>query len=315
MEIAVFQDQANYVRIAVTTSDYIRTNNVLLNQNLRLEPRLVWGATKRGWRKTLSRFSTQSTLQINRRTYEGAEGISPWNPFQLNIPDSALVTVTTSIRNVLFVNRANPAWDASIAQGDNRSQVALTTGFEQRRNSDWTLHSRLNLGRQWSAEADAIRSEKTSDNEAFDSRDYLIKGWEAGPKLTWLPNRSFRIIFNLNWQTSRNTLAGGEKADQTNWNTELTWNPAGRPNAQGFRAATSLRAKGTFANIRYTGEPNTAVAFTMLEGLQDGKNFLWSLNLDRQFSKILQLSLNYEGRKTGDNRVIHVARAQVRAVF
>ena len=38
---------------------------------------------------------------------------------QLVLPDSALVTVAASIRNVLFVNRANPAWDASIAQGEN----------------------------------------------------------------------------------------------------------------------------------------------------------------------------------------------------
>jgi hypothetical protein len=315
MEIAVFQDQANYVRIAVTTPDFTRTNNVILSQNLRLEPRLVWAQSKKGWQRTLSRFSTQSTLQINRRTFADATGISPWNPFQLDIPDSALVTVTTSVRNVLFVNRANPDWDASIAHGGNGSQVVLTTGYEQRRNADQTLHGRINLSRQWSAEADIIRSEKTSDNQAFDSRDFLIRGWEAGPKLTWLPNRTFRIIFNLNWQTSRNTLAGGETSDQTNWNTELTWNPAGKPNAQGFRAATSLRAKGTFANIRFTGEPNSAVAYTMLEGLQDGKNFLWSLNLDRQFSRILQLSLNYEGRKTGENRTVHVARAQVRAVF
>jgi hypothetical protein len=315
MEIAVFQDQANYVRVAVTTPDYIRTNNVILNQNLRLEPRLLWANSKIRWRKTLSRFSTQSTLQINRRTFAGAAGVSPWNPFQLNIADSALVTVTTSIRNVLFVNRANPTWDASIAQGDNRSQVVLTTGYEQRRSADQTLHGRLNLSKQWSAEADIVRSEKTSDNQAFDSRDFFINGWKAGPKLTWLPNRTFRVVFNFNGQTARNTLSGGEKADQTNWNTELTWNPPGKANAQGFRAATSLRARGTFADIRYTGESNTAVAFTMLEGLQDGKNFLWGLNLDRQFSKILQLSLNYEGRKTGDNRVIHVARAQVRAVF
>ncbi len=315
MEIAVFLDQANYVRIAVTTPDFVRTNNVILSQNLRLEPRLVWARAKKGWQRTLSRFSTQSTLQINRRTFADATGISPWNPFQLDIPDSALVTVTTSIRNVLFVNRANPAWDASIAQGDNRSQVVLTTGYEQRSNSDQTLHGRLNLGRQWSAEADIVRSEKTSDNQAFDSRDFLITGWEAGPKLTWLPNRAFRVIFNFNWQTARNTLSGGETSDQTSWNSELTWNPAGKANSQGFRAATSLRAKGTFANIRFTGEPNTAVAYTMLEGLQDGKNFLWSLNLDRQFSRILQLSLNYEGRKTGENRVVHVARAQVRAVF
>ncbi len=315
MEIAVFQDQANYVRVAVTTADYIRTNNVLLNQNLRLEPRLLWATSKRRWQRVLSRFSTQSTLQINRRTYAGAAGVSPWNPFQLSLPDSALVTVTASVRNVLFVNRANPGWDASIAQGDNQSQVVLTTGFERRRNTDWTLHGRLNLGRQWSAEADATLSEKSSDNQAFDSRDFLIKGWEAGPKLTWLPGRTFRIAFNLSRQDSRNTLAGGEKAGQTNWNTELTWNPQSRQNAQGFRAATSFRLKGTFTDIRFTGQANTAVAFTMLEGLQDGKNFLWSLNLDRQLSKSLQLSLNYEGRKTGDNRVVHVGRAQVRAVF
>ncbi|MBX2893024.1 MAG: hypothetical protein KF734_19085 [Saprospiraceae bacterium] len=315
MEIAVFQDQANYVRIAVTTPEYIRTNNVLFNQNLRLEPRLLWANSKRKWLKTLSRFSTQSTLQINRRTFAGVAGVSPWNPFQFDIANSALVTVTASVRNVLFVNRANPRWDASIAQGDNRSQVVLTTGYEQRRNADQTLHGRLNLGKQWSAEADIVRSEKTSDNEAFDSRDFRILGWRAGPKLTWLPNRIFRIVFNLNWQTGRNTLAGGEQSDQTNWNTELTWNPTGRANAQGFRASTSMRARGTFANIRFDGEPNSAVAFTMLEGLQDGKNYLWGLNLDRQFSRTLLLSLNYEGRKTGTNRVIHVARAQVRAVF
>lgn len=315
MEIAVFQDQANYVRVAVTTADYIRTNNVLLNQNLRLEPRLLWISSRRRWQRVLSRFSTQSTLQINRRTYAGVQGVSPWNPFQLSLPDSSLVTVSASVRNVLFVNRANPAWDASIAQGDNRSQVVLTTGFERRRNADWTLHGRLNLGRQWSAEADATLREKSSDNQAFDSRDFLIRGWEAGPKLTWLPDRTFRIVFDLGRQNSRNTLGGGEKAGQTSWNAEVTWNPQGKQNAQGFRAATSLRMKGTFTDIRFTGQPNTAVAFTMLEGLQDGKNFLWSLNLDRQLSKSLQLSLNYEGRKTGDNRVIHVGRAQVRAVF
>lgn len=315
MEIAVFQDQATYVRVAVTTADYIRTNNVLLNQNLRLEPRLLWINSTRRWRRILSRFSTQNTLQINRRTFAGVQGVSPWNPFQLVLPDSALVTVAASIRNVLFVNRANPAWDASIAQGENRSQVALTTGFERRRNTDWTLHGRLNLGKQWSADADASLTEKSSDNQAFASRDFLIRGWEAGPKLSWLPNRVFRIIFQFSLQNSRNELAGAEKAGQTNWNTELTWNPQGRQNTQGFRAATSLRAKATYTDINFTGQANTSVAFTMLEGLQDGKNFLWGLNLDRQLSKSLQLSLNYEGRKTGDNRVIHVGRAQVRAVF
>ncbi len=315
MEVAVFQDQASYIRVAVSTPDYIRTNNVLLNQNLRLDPRIVWGSARKGWRRTLSRFSTQSTLQINRRTYAGAEDISPWNPFQFNIADTALVTVAATVRNILFVNRANPAWDASLAQGDNRSQVALTTGFEQRRARDWTLHGRVNLSQRWSAEADLLRAEKSTDNQAFDNRDFDIKTWEAGPKLTWLPNRTFRIASNVKWKNSQNEIGAMENAAQINWNTELTWNPQSKQNVQGFRAATSLRAKITLADIRYSGQANTSVAFTMLEGLQDGKNYLWSLNLDRQLSKTVQMSLNYEGRKTGDNRVVHVGRAQVRAVF
>lgn len=315
MEIAVFQDQANYVRVAVTTPDYVRTNNVGLNQTLRLEPRLLWPTAKRGWRRRLGKLSTQSNLQINRRTFAGASGIRAWDPFQSGVADTALATLSSALRNILFINRAQPAWDASISAGDNRSQLALTTGFEQRRARDYGLHLRANLSRRWSAEADFANSLKSSENQAFASRNYALEGWELGPKMTWLPSRGFRIVANMKWETSRNTLPSAERADQTNWTAELTWNPASKPNAKGFKAATSLRLKGTFADVRYTGAPNSAVAFAMLEGLQDGKNFLWNLNLDRQLSKAMQLSLNYEGRKTGENRVIHVARAQVRAVF
>ena len=315
MEIAVFQDQANYVRVAVTTPDYVRTNNVALNQTLRLEPRLLWPTAKRGWRKQLGRLSTQSTLQINRRTFAGAGGVRAWDPFQSSVADTSLATLSSTVRNILFLNRAQPAWDASISAGDNRSQLALTTGFEQRQARDYALHLRANLSRRWSAEADFANTLKSSENQAFASRNYRLEGWELGPKMTWLPIRGFRMVANMKWETSRNTLPAAERADQTNWTAELTWNPASKANAQGFKAATSLRLKGTFADVRYTGAPNSAVAFAMLEGLQDGKNFLWNLTLDRQLSKSMQLSLNYEGRKTGENRVVHVARAQVRAVF
>ena len=119
----------------------------------------------------------------------------------------------------------------------------------------------------------------------------------------------------MQWKDSRNAIGQQETARQVNWNAELTWNPSARQNTQGFRAATSLRSKFTLADIQYSGQPNTAVAFTMLEGLQNGKNFLWNLSLDRQLSKTVQMNLQYEGRKTGDNRVVHVGRAQVRAVF
>ncbi|MCC6410610.1 MAG: hypothetical protein IT270_03060 [Saprospiraceae bacterium] len=315
MEIAVFQDQASYIRVAVTTPDYVRTNNLVFNQNLRLEPRLIWIRPTNGAQKLLRRFATQNTWQINRRTFNGNDAVQPWNPFDNDIPDSALVTLNTTLRNVLFINRADPAWDASLAQGDNRSRVLLTTGFESRRLLDYTLHGRLNLAKQWSAEADVVRGERSSDNEAFATRDYDIGYWSAGPKLTWLPLRSFRTVAQLTFRDSKNALGEKETAQQNSWNLEMTWNPQSQANDRGFRAATSLRARFTYADIRYSGDQNSAVAFAMLEGLQDGRNYLWGFSLDRQLSKFFQLSLNYEGRKTGETRMIHTGRAQVRAVF
>jgi hypothetical protein len=316
METAVFQDQANYVRVAVTTPDYIRTNNVLFNPGLRFEPRLLWRRPTKQWQKWLGRASTQSTLQINRRTFAGATGVQPWNPLQTaGLDDETLVTLSAGWRNTLFLNRADPLWDASVAYGDNQSRLAITTGFEARRNRDVTLHGRLNLSPQWSVEADAARTKKASDNQAFNSRDFDIDALEAGPKLAWMPDKTFRASTTVKWKNSDNGLGEKETARQTNWTAELNWNPAGKPNGQGFRPSTALRLKTTFADIRYTGQPNTAVAFTMLDGLQNGKNFLWSINFDRQLSKTVQLGLNYEGRKTGGNRVVHVGRAQVRALF
>lgn len=317
MEIAVFQDQAAYIRVAVTTPEYLRTNNVVFNQNFRLEPRLWMAANPKGIRKIWNKIALQSTLQINRRTLAGALGVSPWNPFELNVADSALVTVSSSMRQVLFVNRADPRWDASLSWGDNKSRILATTGFESRNLSDQILHGRLNLSRKWSTETDLINSLRSNTTENFTARNYRIPGLEITPKITWMPVRNFRIVTKFSWKTRMNTLESAEKSSQTDWNAELSWNPQAKPRVGStFNPATSIRASMKVADIQYTGQSNTPVAFAMLEGLQDGRNLLWTLTIDRQLSKSMQLNLSYEGRRTGgSDRVVHVGRAQVRAVF
>ena len=53
----------------------------------------------------------------------------------------------------------------------------------------------------------------------------------------------------------------------------------------------------------------------MLDGLQNGKNYLWNLSFDKRISKSVEMSLQYEGRKAGDAPVVHTGRASVRAIF
>ncbi len=65
----------------------------------------------------------------------------------------------------------------------------------------------------------------------------------------------------------------------------------------------------------FEGEAATPVGFAILNGLQNGRNWLWNLGLNRQLSRNLTLSISYEGRQTGESKTVHVGRAQVSALF
>ncbi|MEL6988220.1 MAG: hypothetical protein AAGK97_10350 [Bacteroidota bacterium] len=65
----------------------------------------------------------------------------------------------------------------------------------------------------------------------------------------------------------------------------------------------------------YEDRGNSAVDFIILEGLKNGQNYLWSANFDQRLTDNIQLSISYNGRKTGSARVVHLGRAQIRATF
>jgi len=303
--VAPFQDSANYIRVSVFTDQFIRTDRVLLNQSVRLDPRTIW-YNKKGIRKFMSRFSTQSTFRITRQTKEG-DGVRPWDPFQFAIPDSSLVSVQSSIRNTLFFNRANPKHDLQLGQIENRRRIVSTIGFESRNNAEYFLRGRWNIIRSLSLEGQVSQGTEDSDSEFFDNQDYQLEHFELEPKITYLPSASFRSVLSYTHRQSENVAPDAtEQARIHDFNLELTYNQS---------SATSLQVQTSFVSIDYTGTRNSPVEFAMLEGLQPGRNYLWSVLFNRRLSKNVRLSLNYEGRKTGSANVVHVGRAQVAATF
>ena len=65
----------------------------------------------------------------------------------------------------------------------------------------------------------------------------------------------------------------------------------------------------------FNGSTNTPVAYQMLEGLQPGKNFTWSLLAQKKLTDFLDLNLNYFGRKTETSKTIHTGTIQLKAYF
>jgi hypothetical protein len=309
-EISPFQDQADYVRVTLFTNQFIRTNNAAFSQSLRLDPHAIW-YEKQGVLKFLSRFSTNSAVQISRRVKNSLDtegGVSQWNPFDLKVPNNALIALNISMRNSLYFNRSSPIGDIELGQLDNRNRGIFVTGFEERGKNELFLRSRWNITKSLSFQNYFGKGQQSNITESFQSRNYRLDLFKIEPELTWQLGNDFRLAFAYKYKNGRNILlkTNGEQLKNHDLSTEATWNQA--VNAQ-------FRAKFSYVQIAFTGERNTPIEFALLEGLQNGRNFLWNLSLDRVLSKNMFLNIHYEGRKTGIVRTVHVGRVAVRANF
>lgn len=80
-------------------------------------------------------------------------------------------------------------------------------------------------------------------------------------------------------------------------------------------AKGSVRANFNYIENTFSSTDNVSLAFEMLEGLQNGVNSTWELSYQQNLSKYMQLSLNYNGRKSENTNFIHTGGVQVRAFF
>jgi hypothetical protein len=123
-----------------------------------------------------------------------------------------------------------------------------------------------------------------------------------------MKNTLFRTSLQYKYKESHNRIGNQESAKSHDITIDAKYSKSAKKN-------TSVKMSFSWVNLAYSGQNNTPVQFAMTDGLLNGQNFLWTLNIDRSISKNIQLNIGYEGRKIGSAQVVHVGRAQVRAVF
>lgn len=330
-EQAPFQDQADYIRVTLLTGTFIRTNNVLFSQSLTIRPkRLIQTIKKKKGRgytlplglDILQRFSSRSIFKIDRKTYDGTEGVLAFNPFQLNVADTALVAISSSLNNNLFFNRTG-VYSIEFGQRDSRGKTLLSTGFETRNLTEYTLRQRLNFkpgkqkaGQKPSAALRNIRLQalltgayglQGNRSEFFPSRDYDVLYYTVEPQFTFLYKKNFRVVLKYKYKHKKNRINAQELLQSHDVTTELSYNQTSK---------TNIRGSFSIVQMAFDGDPTSPVGYTMTEGLQAGSNYLWNVSIAQALSRSIQLTISYEGRKTGESsNVVHVGRAEIRANF
>jgi hypothetical protein len=218
------------------------------------------------------------------------------------------------MRSTLFFNKNNAFFENSLGFSDARNRFIATQGFEQRSTTEYFTAFRWQIWTAARLEMRAAQTQNSNASQFFASRDYFLKGYRIEPQWVFQPNNTFRFstIYKFIYQknTLQNVLA---QATQHSFSGEITYHFT--KNSQSEPFPTMIRAQITYASMQFKGIANTPVGFALLQGLQNGNNFLWNISLDRPIQKNMQLSIGYEGRKTGESRIIHVGRAQIRAIL
>jgi len=77
----------------------------------------------------------------------------------------------------------------------------------------------------------------------------------------------------------------------------------------------SLTGRFDFIQVVSNSEQYSSVTYEMLNGLNIGDNYTWELSYQRNLNSNIQISINYNGRKSSTSNIVHLGGAQIRAYF
>ncbi len=304
--LALFPDQATYVRIFTPTNEYIKAQYNQFNYSIVLNPKAISTSIKnKKLRNFITRFMLQSSLQTGKKVQD--QNAPLFNPFKGKIQDTSLIDLNYKTSNTISFNRSSSSWGADLSNVGNFDKSLLTYGLQTQESNLWTMNVRLNFKRTYTLQLQQQLGSLDLFTPSFGNQNYALKTYLANPQLTYLPSTKFRMITGYEFLRKSNAVEyGGETALNNSFNIEADYNAVQN---------TSITAKLTFSNINFNGAPNTTVSYVMLDGLLPGKNYIININLTKRLLNNLELTFEYEGRKSATSQMVNIGRASLRALL
>ncbi|NNF02593.1 MAG: hypothetical protein HKN22_07895, partial [Bacteroidia bacterium] len=302
-DVANFSDQANFVRVFTPTNEFINTRSNQFNSVVTLNPSALGELNKL---KLIKKFNNQFAIRLDNKSVE-QDLLDALNPIFTDVKDSSLITANTSIRNTIFFNRTNQVFGIDYTVQEVRNKTELVNGYELRTRKSMILNSRINAGKVITINMKLESGNNVSDSEFFTGRDFDVEYYLIFPKLSFQRGRNFRVSFTYELKEQKNIIGDvGEKATQNDLGVEIKFSSV----SKGI-----ITARFNYIDIDYNDSVNTPIAYEILQGLNIGQNLKWNLSVLKNLSKTMQVNLNYDGRDTGGDNIIHTGSVQVRAFF
>lgn len=306
-EVAQFQDEGSYIRVLLPNQVYVKTHQNRFSQTLTLNFQ-QWATSEQKNKKFWAHFFNQTSFLVDGKQLKSKNqfNLNPFGALQGNALEDGFLEINNSIRNVLFFNRGKQHYTSSYTFLSNKNLNLLSIGSIENQLLSHQIDFNHKIQKIWLLNFKGNWSKNESKNQNFESRDFKLNQWSFEPKISYLFDENARFDIFYQYTSKDNTIGDKEQLLQNNYGFSFTYNS---------KQQMSLTGEFNYYQNTYDGDSNTPVAYQILEGLQPGKNFTWSLIAQKKLTKFLDLNLNYFGRKSETSKTIHTGTIQLRAYF
>ena len=300
-EIAIYKDQAEYLRVALPNITFISTQRAKWQQVFTINAS-QW-ATKKGLKKVLSHFYNQTNFVIDNEQKRATNSFN-LNPFDIN--ETNLLGLNYSLRNSLFLNRNLQNYSFIFTYATSKNKHLYNIGNQENNTKLHQLEMIHKLSDFWIFDFKTNLSNDEVITQNFTNQNYKIEAYKLAPKFTFEYSKNHQFSFFYNYKNKENSIANLETLQQQKLGSSYYYKSAKN---------TLIRAEINLLQNNFTGNQNSPVSYQMLEGLQVGRNYTWSLVYQQKINSFINLNINYLGRKGEGSTTIHTGSIQLRANF
>ena len=298
-EVAAFQDEAEYVKVWLTGTDYVNTYDAQVSQSVQLRPGSVW-RNSHGFKRFLARFSDVAMFRAQSKHAQPT-----FNPVPLHLEDTVLVSHNLSFNNTFSFNNSTSKFAFDVLVQESRHKELLYYGSEFNTISMQQLVLKSTPHKSVFLQASYAHQLTRNSSEMMASRCYAILQHSVAMSLQLQFENAYFATVDYSFTGKRN-VEGPEKASAHDVMTVFSYKMVRRG---------VISAKLQYVGIKGIVPENTAVSYILLNGLSLGENVLWGVDFQVSVTEFLQVTLQYEGRKSEGRRAVHTGSLSLKAHF
>lgn len=305
---AVNFDEKNYLKTFVPTNEYISSYASNYIYKLNLTPPVAWRKKSSFIYKQLYKLSSNTYYTLDKSSLKN-DFLFRISPFYGNLTDESLLYANANFRNSLFWNRQSSKFGVEYNFSQQLQKQLLSNGFEGKRNILNQIIARKNIGSKITLRAYGDLINRNSSSDYLENRNYEVKGYKLKPEFVIQPNNNLRLTLNVAYGDKTNEQSRGIDPERSQ-NYEL-----GFETRYSKVSSRTVQLSFKYNKLNYNAAINTPLAYEMLEALQPGDNYYWNISYTQKVLNGLQLTINYDGRQSGNLNIVHIGKIQATALF